>query len=110
MDFDVVVFRLLMPVHHSRWRALHPHIMGDIAVAWYVPIPPIGHKRAHKCPSPSSAGVRRCAVGGDGDGDDDGDSVNDDNDDADADNAASEKRLETKRKKKQNKKLQCLPM
>ena len=72
MDFDAVVFRLLMPVHHSRWRALHPHIMGDIAVALYVPISPIGHKRAHKSPRPSSAGVRRCAVGGDGGGDGDG--------------------------------------
>ncbi len=50
------MFRLLIPVRHSRWCALQPHIMGNIAVAWFGPIPPIGHQRARKCPRQLSAG------------------------------------------------------
>jgi hypothetical protein len=42
MDFDVVVFGLPTPVRRG-WRCtLHPNIMGDIAVDYFCPTPPIG--------------------------------------------------------------------
>jgi hypothetical protein len=45
MDIDVKVFTPLAPVwHHIHGHALYLYIMGNAAVLWFGPAPPIGHQ------------------------------------------------------------------
>jgi hypothetical protein len=46
MAFDIALFGLLTPVRRGRRCTLHPNIMGDIAVDYFCPNPPIGNQGA----------------------------------------------------------------
>jgi hypothetical protein len=50
LDIDVVVFGLPTPVRRGRLYAPHPNIMGDVAVAWFQQIPPLGDQGTQKRP------------------------------------------------------------
>jgi len=48
MDIDVVAFIPSASVWNIQWHEFYLYIMGDAAVPWFGPIPPIGHQGTQK--------------------------------------------------------------